>query len=113
MKTMIALMTVVSLSVIFMKGNVSSIDMTDDTAAKSIVLPEIDVALADGSGRDKVASYCSICHSTDYITMQPRLTVDKWSAIVHKMIVVFGAPVNEDDSKTIINYLAEHYGPDK
>ncbi len=43
-------------------------------------------------------------------TMQPAFPADKWSAIVHKMIVVFGAPVNEDDSRTIINYLSKNYG---
>ncbi len=79
-------------------------------AIKSITLPIIEIVLKEGEGRETAATYCSICHSADYITMQPAFPADKWSAIVHKMIVVFGAPVNEDDSRTIINYLSKNYG---
>jgi cytochrome c5 len=77
---------------------------------KSITLPVIEVKLKEGEGVNKVETYCSICHTTGYIPMQPRFSSEKWSAIVHKMIVVFGAPVNEKDSKEIINYLSRFYG---
>lgn len=110
---MILLITVVTLSVIFMPRDAVSVDPANESLIKSITLPVISTDLEQGAGKDKVAAYCSICHSPDYITMQPKFPADKWSAIVHKMIVVFGAPVREDDSKVIINYLAEHYGAEK
>jgi hypothetical protein len=77
----------------------------------SITLPIIDVQLKEGPGRDKTTSFCNICHSLDYITTQPPFSADKWSATVTKMINVFGAPVNEEDAKTIAQYLATQYGP--
>ena len=103
----------ISLSIIFMQQNAASVGPVDENTVKSIVLPSIEVNLKEGPGKDKTAAFCNICHSTDYITMQPRFSPDTWSAIVHKMIVVFGAPVNEDDSRAIINYLSSNYGTGK
>lgn len=76
----------------------------------SINLPTIQTELKAGDGREKVEAYCNICHSTDYITMQPRFSKAQWTATVNRMIKVFGCPVNEDDAKKIINYLAANYG---
>jgi cytochrome c5 len=79
-------------------------------AVHSIELPVIPVQLKTGPGLDKVSTLCNICHSTDYITMQPPFPRATWSAEVNKMIKVMGAPINEDDAKTIINYLVAAYG---
>ena len=76
----------------------------------SIQLPEIPVALKPGPGLDKVSTLCNICHSLNYITMQPPFPRTTWTAEVNKMINVMGAPINEDDAKTIINYLVANYG---
>lgn len=76
----------------------------------SIELPVIQTELKPGPGQDKVATLCNICHSVDYITMQPPFPRATWTAEVNKMIKVMGAPINEDDAKTIINYLATEYG---
>ncbi len=79
----------------------------------SITLPEIPPTLKDGPGKDKVITLCAICHTPDYIPMQPRLPAKTWDAEVHKMIKAFGAPINEEDAKVIINYLATEYGTGK
>lgn len=79
-------------------------------ATRSIALPAIDTDLRDGKGKEKVVTYCSICHSVDYVTMQPPLTNAQWTATVNKMIKVFGAPIGEEDSKAIIDYLVAQYG---
>lgn len=76
----------------------------------SITLPTIPPELKDGVGKDKVLVFCSICHSPDYIPMQPLLPAKTWDGIVTKMIKVFGAPINEEDAKTISSYLAAQYG---
>ncbi|MBI5665722.1 MAG: cytochrome c [Nitrospirae bacterium] len=111
MKSIIILIALL-ISVVFIRLNTEAI-AEDTSAVKSIILPVIEGELKEGAGKDETAAFCNICHSTDYITMQPRLPADTWSAIVHKMIVVYGAPVNEDDSRTIINYLSSTYGAGK
>jgi hypothetical protein len=51
-----------------------------------------------------------ICHSVDYIYMQPPLTKDQWHAEVMKMKKVFGAPVPDSDADTIVKYLMSQNG---
>lgn len=77
---------------------------------RSIDLPVISITLKPGPGLDKTSTLCNICHSIDYITMQPLFPRAQWTATVNKMIKVMGAPINEEDSKTIIEYLATNYG---
>jgi opacity protein-like surface antigen len=76
----------------------------------SIELPVIQVTLKPGEGMDKTSSLCGICHSLDYITTQPAFPRAQWTGTVNKMIKVMGAPINEEDAKTIINYLVTNYG---
>lgn len=80
---------------------------------RSIDLPVIQTELRPGEGKEKVESLCAICHSTDYIPMQPRFSKAQWQAIVNKMIKVLGAPIGESDAGLIINYLAMNYGRDQ
>jgi mono/diheme cytochrome c family protein len=77
---------------------------------KQITLPPERVDLKPGQGMDKTATSCIICHSADYITMQPKGTKAQWTAEVNKMIKVMGAPISADDAKTISDYLAANYG---
>ncbi len=80
---------------------------------KSITLPVVTVQLKPGPDKIKVDSYCAICHSTDYITMQPPFPRAQWAATVNKMIKTFGAPIPPDDAEKIINYLSTAYGTGK
>jgi hypothetical protein len=68
--------------------------------------------LADGEGRDLVQSFCGICHSTTYITMQPPLPSATWDVEVNKMIDTFGAPIPEASAQAIKTYLKRHYTPE-
>ena len=77
---------------------------------RSIDLPKIEVEMKEGEGRSAAATYCNICHSTDYITMQPPLSKAQWTATVNKMVKTFGAPIGPDDVNKIINYLTNNYG---
>jgi hypothetical protein len=76
----------------------------------TIELPQIRVELKPGDGLETTGRYCGICHSLDYITMQPHFPRSKWNAIVSKMIKVMGAPIGEADEKVIVDYLAAQYG---
>ena len=80
-------------------------------ADKTITMPPDNAyaRLAPGDGVDVTQRQCIACHSTDYIVMQPRGGEKQWSAVVTKMVKVFGAPVSDEDAKTIVEYLTTHY----
>ena len=80
-------------------------------AAGMVVAQERRLELKDGPGRAQVEANCGSCHSLDYILMNsPFLDRNGWDASVTKMIKVFGAPINADDAKTIVEYLNANYG---
>ena len=83
------------------------------SAEKSIALPPDNAygGLKPGPGVELVQANCLICHSTDYIVMQPRGDAKQWQAVVTKMVTVFGALVTGADAKAITEYLATAYGP--
>jgi sulfite dehydrogenase (cytochrome) subunit B len=96
-------------------GNVQGQSGSDlgKSSVRSITLPVTEVTLKPGPGLDKVSSLCNICHSLEYITMQPALPGATWSSEVNKMIKVMGAPINEEDAKIITEYLSAEYGTGK
>jgi mono/diheme cytochrome c family protein len=77
----------------------------------SITLPQDQIALAPGTGVDATQTQCAVCHSLDYITMQPKGPAAQWQGVVTKMIKVFGAPLSDADAQAIVGYLATHYAP--
>ena len=66
--------------------------------------------LKPGPGSELAQRSCTLCHSTDYVVMQPPGDQKQWDGVVTKMIKVFGAPVSDADAKTITEYLAQQYG---
>ena len=82
---------------------------------RKIILPsDHDYArLKSGPGSDLAKTQCQLCHSTDYIVMQPGGDAKLWEGVVTKMVKVFGAPLSEADAKAIIEYLTKNYPPAK
>lgn len=82
---------------------------------KTIVLPADNphARLKAGPGSDLAQTQCQLCHSTDYIVMQPGGDAKQWDGVVTKMIKVFGAPLTAADAKAITEYLAKHYSAAK
>ena len=82
---------------------------------KTITLPSDNemAMLKPGAGMEVARANCLICHSTDYIVLQPRGDAKQWQAVVTKMIKVFGAPITPDNEKTIVEYLSSAYSPAK
>jgi hypothetical protein len=80
-------------------------------AAGIVAAQERRVELKDGPGRTQVEANCSSCHSLDYVLMNS-VFLDRtgWDGSVTKMIRVFGAPINADDAKVIVDYLNANYG---
>jgi len=80
-------------------------------AAGIVAAQERRIELKDGPGRAQVEANCGSCHSIDYIVLNsPFLDKAGWDATVTKMIRAFGAPINADDAKVIVEYLAANYG---
>ena len=60
--------------------------------------PELD-------GKAEFMSYCAICHSLKYISMQPDFPAKTWDAEVTKMISKYHAPIDSVAAKKIVGYL--------
>jgi sulfite dehydrogenase (cytochrome) subunit B len=79
--------------------------------AVTITLPPDAGALRPGPGMELAQRNCQVCHSVDYITIQPRGGETQWRGVVTKMIKVFGAPISDEDARAIVQYLSREYGP--
>ena len=86
--------------------------LTDDSVYQVSAYPLYPPELAEGQGRAETEGFCSLCHSTRYITMQPPLSAATWEAEVTKMRKTFGAPIPDASATLIIKYLEAHYTPD-
>jgi mono/diheme cytochrome c family protein len=81
------------------------------TASFAANADETAITLKDVPGRDAVTNNCAACHSLDYIQMNSPFPDRKlWEAEVTKMRSVFGAPIDDADAKTVIEYLSRNYG---
>ena len=82
-------------------------------APHSYALPEETAELAPGPNLETVQGNCGACHSSEYISTQPRTFADPrafWTAEVAKMQQVNGAPVAHSDVPAIVDYLVATYG---
>jgi hypothetical protein len=52
---------------------------------------------------------CSICHNLDRAKSKKK-TVKEWETTVMRMKNVRGAPINDQETNLIIDYLAKNYG---
>ena len=80
------------------------------TASTAAFADESAIQLKKGTGLDAIEGNCGACHSLDYIQMNsPIQDKEGWSKTVTKMVKALGAPITDDDQKTIIDYLAANY----
>ncbi len=73
-------------------------------------LPLETVSYKPAAGLEFVNGQCLVCHSVDYVVMQPPLSRTVWTAEVKKMREKYGATIPDDQVEPIINYLATNYG---
>jgi cytochrome c5 len=109
----ITTMMVIVLSGIAYTQDIASKPSSSEGTIQSITLPYIRIELKEGEGRVKTETYCNICHSVDYIIMQPKANRAQWTASVNKMIKTFGAPVLPEDAEIVITYITQNYGTGK
>ena len=70
-----------------------------------IRLPEWKPSLPAGEARDLVMVQCAMCHTPEYITLQPPLSREAWTASVTKMRTTYGGPIPEEQVPKIVDYL--------
>jgi hypothetical protein len=76
-------------------------------------LPPETTKLERGAGVEIATAQCLLCHSADYIAIQPPMNRATWAATVTKMKDKYGAPLVPDSTNTIVNYLVKTYGTEK
>src|SRR5689334_19124810 len=76
-------------------------------------LPPETTKLERGPGVEVATAQCLLCHSADYISIQPPMTRAAWAATVTKMKDKYGAPIQPTATNAIVNYLAKTYGTEK
>lgn len=77
----------------------------ESNSTRSIVLPTDPFSFQSGSGQEVANSYCVICHSADYIYMQPPHSQGTWTEIIKKMQQKFGCPIPDNSIGTLAKYL--------
>lgn len=78
-------------------------------SAPLLAIPE-PTQWPEGAGKKPLQQACLICHSGDIIASQ-RLTRELWEKTLHKM-VKWGAPLPSSDTRALLDYLTQHFGPD-
>ena len=80
---------------------------------QEIKLPPETAALAASSlpGYQVAMQKCALCHSVDYITLQPpNMTLKQWTAEMVKMQHAYGAPISDEEVNLVAVYLTAAYG---
>lgn len=99
--SVIAASALFALSLFYASGQ-TKLDKPDSPEVSSQLLP-------DGPGKEVVLKKCTSCHSVRNVIAR-RATADDWALVVTKMIGR-GASISDDEGDTIVNYLADHFGP--
>jgi cytochrome c5 len=71
---------------------------------------EASVALPEGPGKELVAASCSRCHAIDVVTSRKK-SRSQWESTINDMISR-GAQISGDETRSIAQYLGEHFNPD-
>jgi competence protein ComEA len=67
-------------------------------------------SLPDGEGRDIVEDVCTTCHDLINIT-KSRRSHEQWQFVV-SMMIAQGAPLEEYEIETVVDYLSKNFGND-
>jgi sulfite dehydrogenase (cytochrome) subunit B len=84
--------------------------LTETKPVKEIDLDYHTPDLPPGPFQDVFATQCVICHSPRYVLNQPAFPRKTWTAEVHKMVKSYGAPIDSQQEREIVNYLVAWHG---
>ncbi len=75
-----------------------------------VVVVGLAVACGGGSPEEQlVQDRCTACHGLDLVK-EAQKTRDEWNLTISRMVGK-GTRLNEDEQATLVEYLAETYGP--
>lgn len=77
----------------------------DPGKISTLKLPSDPMSFQSAPGSQLANSYCLICHSAEYIYMQPPHPREHWTEIVHKMKESFGCPIPDEQISPLVDYL--------
>jgi sulfite dehydrogenase len=75
-----------------------------------IRLPSETGAFKQDAGAEIANGQCLICHSVEYVTMQPPFGRAFWKGSVQKMQQKYGAPIPDAQVESLVDYLTRNYG---
>lgn len=65
--------------------------------------------MPDGDGKKIITAKCQLCHTLERVVTSHR-TKDDWESVINLMVEQ-GAALSDDETKTVIDYLAANYPP--
>ncbi len=77
----------------------------DRNQLSTLNLPSDPISFQPGPGSDLASRYCLMCHSAEYVYMQPPHPHEQWMEIVGKMKTSFGCPISNEDMAPLADYL--------
>jgi cytochrome c551/c552 len=83
---------------------------TRHAVALEIKLPPETATFKQDVGAEIANGQCLICHSIEYVSMQPPMPRAFWKSSVQKMQQKYGAPIPEDQVEPVVDYLTKNYG---
>jgi sulfite dehydrogenase (cytochrome) subunit B len=84
--------------------------LTEEKPVKEIDMEYHAPDLPPGPYQDVFATQCVICHSPRYVINQPAFPRKTWTAEVHKMVKSYGAPIDPQQEREIVDYLVAWHG---
>ncbi len=78
--------------------------------ALDIQLPPETGAFKQDPAAEIANAQCLICHSVEYVTMQPPMPRPFWKSSIQKMQQKYGAPIPDGQVEQLADYLARNYG---
>jgi mono/diheme cytochrome c family protein len=76
----------------------------------TIVMPHYEPEFPPGPGRAEFVTACVVCHSPQYITMQPKFPRSTWLSEVKKMKDIYGAHISDEEALKITDYVVSING---
>ncbi len=71
--------------------------------------PEVN-AFKQDVGAELANAQCLICHSVEYVSLQPPMTRAFWKSSVQKMQQKYGAAIADEQVEPLADYLTRNYG---
>lgn len=83
------------------------------SAPLTLSMPLEMVRFKPGKGAEIAGTQCILCHSADYVIIQPPMPRAFWQASVQKMREKYGAPILDTQVAPLVEYLTATYGKEK